>query len=314
VADTIIRTVGKTGGLQMRKLSKKRGYRRITGAYWLFCIPALIVLIVVIGVPVGYTAQLSLFELNLMIGREGFVGLDNYIHAFTDPGFWVAIGRTLIYVVVVGFLDLVLGFVQAMIIFSVPRRVGRVLRVIFVLPILLIPSAAAVFWSEVMYGAPFQEFNRLFGIPLEWPILGMTDTAFLGILLTVIWAWSAWSFILISSGLESLNRDVLDAAMLDGAGYFKTIRHIILPLLKPVIFVTVIFKAVGSLNAFAFPWPMTQGGPANSSQVFGTYIYSSSFDLLDFGQGAAQSMIMLVIGTVAAVIAARAAARNNQVI
>jgi ABC-type sugar transport system permease subunit len=291
------------------ELSERIGSR---GVYWLFCLPALLVLVVVIGIPTGYTINLSLERYNLLEGgTRTYVGLANYTEAIRDTALWRAVGRTGIYIAVTGVFDFLLGFAQALLVYYVGGRLGKFLKGLFILPILLVPSAAAVFWALVMYGPPFEEFNRVLGISVAVPILGQTNTALLGILITVIWAWSPWTFVLLSSGLESLNREPIEAASVDGAGYWTTVRKVILPMMKPVIFVTVVFHAVASLNTFAFPWAMTQGGPANSSHVFATYIYQGAFTQFNYGYGAAESVIMLALGIGAAALAARLAARSG---
>lgn len=311
---TVVTTVqAPPAQLSMRRQRPaRRAARRSKAVYWAFCGPALLVLVLVIGVPTGYTVKLSLQHYSLLEGgTQSFTGLSNYRNALSDSGFWHAILRTAIYIVVTGIGDLILGLAQALVVFHVGRRLAKVLKGIFIMPILLIPSAAAVFWALVMYGPPFQEFNRLTGISLSTPILGTTSTALAGILLTVIWAWSPWTFILLSSGLESLDREPIEAGAVDGAGFWKLLRWVILPMLRPVIFVTVVFHAVASLNTFAFPWAMTQGGPANSSHVFATYIYQNAFTQYNYGYGAAESVIMLVLGFAAAGLAVRLAARSG---
>jgi ABC-type sugar transport system permease subunit len=148
---------------------------------------------------------------------------------------------------------------------------------------------------------------------LNVAILGQSSTALLGIMLTAVWAWSAWSFLLLSSGLESLNREPLEAAAIDGAGFSRTVWHIILPMMRPVIYVSVAFKAVVSINTFAFPWAMTRGGPFGSSHVLATYVYQNSFFTYNYGYGAALSIVTLVIGVFAAIVVARIAMRTSHV-
>jgi ABC-type sugar transport system permease subunit len=300
----------------MRAVTKKLGrqarvQRRI---YWLLCAPAGLVLLVVIGVPAGYTIHMGTRRYDLLNQvTTGSAGFGNYLAALQDNGLHDAVLRTLAYVAITGLADLAIGFIQALIVFSVRRWIGRLLKMVFILPILLVPSAAATFWAHIMYGPPFSQVNRIFGIPLDLPILGDTRTAFIGILVTVVWAWSPWSFILLSSGMQSLNRDPLEAAQIDGANFWQRVRYVIWPMMMPVIFVTVIFKAVASLNTFAFPWAMTKGGPDHSTEVLATYIYNNSFTLLNFGYGSAQSILVLILGILAAWFAARTAVRRSYV-
>jgi ABC-type sugar transport system permease subunit len=286
-------------------------HHRARRNYWLFCVPALALLIVVIGVPVAYTVHLSTLHYSLLNGTQSPAGLANYKRALTDPGVWRALERTAIYIVVTGALDFAIGMIQALIVFQLKGRLAKIVKGFFILPILLIPSVSAIFWQMIMYGPPYEEFNRLFGISLNVPLLGGTSTALIGIMITAIWAWSPWSFLLLSSGLESLNREILEAAAIDGAGFLTVVRRMIFPLLRPVIFVTVAFKAVVSLNTFAFPWAMTRGGPGGSSHVLATYIYQNSFGLFNYGYGAAASILMLILGVGAAAMVSRLASRTR---
>jgi ABC-type sugar transport system permease subunit len=166
------------------------------------------------------------------------------------------------------------------------------------LPILIIPTASAVFWRTIMY-SPNGQFLRVLGLNhILSPPLGDPKLAFWAIIITVIWAWSPWVFLLLSAGLDRIPRDIIEAAMVDGASYFARLRLIILPLMKPTIFVTLSFKAIDSFLSFPFVWVMTQGGPGGSTHLLSTYIYRTAFSLLNYGLGSAMSVVMLVISGV----------------
>lgn len=265
-------------------------------AYWLFTLPVLAVLFGLLVIPLGYAFTLSLRNFDLLRSLNTYAGFQNYAAIVRDPAFLMAFLRTLLYVAVVVAADFCLGFSQALLVFVLPNAVGRVLRGVFLLPILLIPSAAAMLWRSVMYGSPFQEFNRVVHLPLTLTVLGRPSTAFWGIIFTVIWAWSPWVFLLLSGGLQSLEIEPLEAAQVDGASFPRLVWHVILPMMRPVIFVTLSFKAVDSFLTFPFPWVMTQGGPAGSSHVLSTYIYQTSFQFLNYGYGSAMALVMLGIG------------------
>lgn len=264
--------------------------------YWLLTLPALVVILVSIVAPIGYTLFLSLHDFDLMKGSNRYNGIQNYIKVFADVEFRTALIRTLIYVAVVVFLDFVIGFLQALLLFRLKARTAKILKGIFLLPILLIPSAAAMFWRVIMYGPPYQVLNRILGLPQTTAVLATTDWAFWGIILTVVWAWSPWVFLLISGGLDSLSVEPLEAAQIDGANFWQVVWYHILPALRPVIFVTLSLKAVDSFMTFPFPWVMTGGGPAHSTHVMSTYIYESAFQHLNYGYGSALAMIMMLLG------------------
>ena len=112
---------------------------------------------------------------------------------------------------------------------------------------------------------------------------------------------SPWVFILFSTGLDQLDRSVLEASMVDGASYWQRLRTIIFPLMRPVIFVTLSFKALDSFLSFPFVWVLTQGGPGNSTHILSTFIYQQAFNLLDYGNGSAMAIVMLLISGVISV-------------
>jgi ABC-type sugar transport system permease subunit len=195
--------------------------------------------------------------------------------------------------------DFLLGMTQALLLFSMRPAVAKVFRLIFMLPILIIPTASAVFWRTTMWAPPNEQFLRTLHLDgIINPPLGDPDLALWAIIITVIWAWSPWVFLLLSGGLDSLDRSVLEAAMMDGASYFQRLRLIILPLMRPVIFVTLSFKAVDSFLSFPFVWVMTQGGPQGSTHLMSTYIYEQAFKFLNYGFGSALAMVMLTISSV----------------
>ncbi|MCL4370698.1 MAG: sugar ABC transporter permease [Chloroflexi bacterium] len=293
-------TVAEAAGAA-QKGAKARGASPLDArwrVYWLFTLPALLCVALFVAVPLVYAFWLSLRDFNLLLITDRFVGLANYQKALTDPEFLASFFRTILYVVVVVSVDFILGFTQALLLFRLPLTAAKLLRGVFILPILLVPSAAAMLWRSVMYGPPFLEFNRAFGLPESFVMLAQPNTAFLGIIITVIWAWSPWVFLLLLGGLEAMDPDPLEAAELDGANFLQSVWYIILPMMRPVIFVALSFKAVDSFLTFPFPWTMTQGGPAGSTHVLSTYIYESATKFLNYGYGSSLALLMLLIGTI----------------
>lgn len=264
---------------------------------WLFLTPTLIGVVALIVGPLCYAIYLSLRDFDLQRATDKFIGLKNYISIITDadPGFVAALWRTFLYVAVVIALDFIVAMTQSLLIFGMKARAARFWRVVFMLPILIIPTASAVFWRTIMY-APNGQFLQTLGLShIISPPLGDPRLAFWAIIITVIWAWSPWVFMLLSAGMDRIPKDVIDAAMVDGASYLQRLRFIIMPLMRPTIFVTLSFKAVDSFLSFPFIWVMTQGGPGDSTHILSTYIYRTAFSLLNYGLGSAMSIIMLVI-------------------
>ena len=293
---------------------RKGSSAKETRHYWWFVLPAGIAVLVLFVLPVVYVLWLSMRNYNLLIGTNSFVGLDNFVRALTTDGhFLESIARTVLYVILVVGIDFVVGMIQALLVYELAPRLRKVVRTIFLLPVLLIPAASAVFWRMVMYGPPNEQILRIFGLEGSVPPpLSTPTTAFLAIVVTVIWAWSPWVFLLLSGGLDGVDRSVLEASEVDGAGYFRRLFSIILPMMKPVIFVALSFKAVDSFLSFPFVWIMTQGGPGGSTHLVSTYIYERAFQFLDYGYGAAMAVILLVISAVLSIFAATYWARTQK--
>lgn len=304
--ETVTRHLQRTENAPVVSRSSVRGRRRSRPGYWPFLLPALIGVIALIAVPIGLTAYNSLRNYNLQVGTDQFAGFANYVRLFTGKSgdFTAALLRTFGYVIVVIAFDFVLAMVQALLIFNMKQGWARFWRGVFILPILVIPTASAVFWRNVMYAPHGGEFLKVLGLDgiLEAP-LGDPKLAFWAIIVVVVWAWSPWVFILFSTGLDQIDRTVLEASMVDGASYWQRLRTIIFPLMRPVIFVTLSFKALDSFLSFPFVWVLTQGGPGNSTHIVSTFIYQQAFNLLDYGNGSAMAIVMLVVSGVISIAA-----------
>jgi ABC-type sugar transport system permease subunit len=257
-----------------------------------------------IAVPIGFTVYYSLRNYNLQVGTDAFAGFDNYLRIFTGKNgdFLVATLRTFAYVIVVICLDFVLAMTQALLLFSMGVRWAKFWRAVFIVPILVIPTASAVFWRNAMYAPHNGEFLKVLGLDhVISPPLGDPKLAFWAIIVVVVWAWSPWVFVLFSTGLDQIDKTVIEASMVDGASYLQRLRTVIFPLMRPVIFVTLTFKALDSFLSFPFVWVLTMGGPGDSTHILSTFIYQQAFNLLDYGNGSAMAIVMLVISGVLSV-------------
>jgi multiple sugar transport system permease protein len=280
----------------LRAMAKNR--RSKSKRYWLFLSPSLVAVAALIAVPLGFTFYYSLKNFNLQTGTDSFNGVGNYVSIFTggDRAFLISILRTFLYVFVVIAGDFLFAMTQALLIFSMKPHWAKVWRSVFMLPILIIPTASAVFWKTVMWAPESAGFLTTLGLKnIIKPPLGSPNLALWAIVITVIWAWSPWVFLLFSTGLDGLDKSIIDASMVDGATYFQRLRYVIMPILRPVIFVTLAFKALDSFLSFPFIWLMTQGGPGGSTHLVSTYIYQKAFEFLNYGAGSALAIVILLL-------------------
>jgi multiple sugar transport system permease protein len=141
----------------------------------------------------------------------------------------------------------------------------------------------------------------LFGVP---PIAWLTQkwTAFMAILLTDVWLWTPWFALLLLAGLQSLPPEPFEAAQIDAASAWRTFRYITLPMLRPVIVVCVVIRAIDAFRTFDIVWTISGGGPARATEVFSIYAYVEAFQFMNFGRGSAAAVIGAVIIVVFAML------------
>lgn len=241
-------------------------------------------------------------------GDAPFVGLGNYATLLGDDVFLKSVANNLI--LAAGTLPLVFAIALALAV-SLNRtgRYVKVLRVVVVLPILLaLPTVAALArqayqpdWGFINY---FLRAAGLEGLASPW--LAQPGLALYAVAAAWIWYAASFYFIIFSAGLQNISPEVVEAARLDGAGPARLFWHITLPLLAPVLRVSVVFFIVG-IFVFAFPLVhvMTQGGPSHQTEVMATWLYDQAFLQAKFGYASAIGVAVLVVSmTLAAVGAA----------
>lgn len=270
-----------------------KNYQRKIAIY--LTIPSIVVTIVLLAIPIAYGFFLSFTNLDLIKRTNDFIGLKNYLKAFNDTALYMSIFRNIIYVVIVVIFNFLFGFFMAFICYQ--KFIGnRVLRFIIILPMLLIPTAAAVLW-RFLYNYDIGLINSLLTTMnlsrIGWLI--SPKFALLSVILTDIWAWTPWMFLILLAGMENLDTQVLEAANIDGASQFQVVKNIMLPIMSPVIIIAVSLKAIETFRTFDYVWVMTSGGPGGSSDITSTFIYKQAFKHLQYGYSSALSFIVMAI-------------------
>ncbi len=256
-------------------------------------LPTLLILAVTFLVPLGYAVYISLRNYNLTSGTNKFILFDNYVKIFSDTSFFQAIGRNIIYVVIAVSANFILGLIMALVV-NAKFKGSNVLSSILIIPMVLMPAAAAVLW-RLMYNETFGLVNHvlnLFGIASRsW--LASENTALYAVILTDIWAWTPWMFLVLLAGLKSVPNEPIEAARIDGASSISLFRYITLPLMKPIIFIALTLKTIDTFKAFDYLWIMTRGGPGETSHIISSWIFWKSIINLDFGYGSAMAIFSI---------------------
>lgn len=266
------------------------------GTAWLFLTPALVLLAGMLLYPIIYTVWVSMSDFDLATFQpSGWVGLRNYTAVLNDPGFLESFKVTGIYLVVALPLQMVLGFAIAFLL-NVEWRGRGVLRALFLIPMVVAPVVAGGVW-RMLLDPLWGVVNYLLGLvgvgPVEW--IGDPVLAMVSVIVIDTWRWTPFVVLIAAAGIMALPGEVYEAARVDGAGRWQTLRRVTLPLLVPVMAAAFIVRWLGAVKMFDIALAATKGGPGNATNVLNLYIYEKGFRSLEFGSASSMATIVLVI-------------------
>jgi ABC-type sugar transport system permease subunit len=279
--------------------------------------PSLVVIMAVALVPLGFAGieSLHLHDLRAPWLMRPFVGLANYSEALADQRFWEALLHTLAFSVVAVSLEMGLGLVLAL---ALNRAfLGRgLVRAAALLPWALPTVVAALVW-RFLFDGPASLANQivlatgLAAEPLAW--LSHPVLAWVPIVLADVWKTTPFVALLLLAGLQAVDPALLEAARMDGAGAWRRLWHVTLPLLRPALLVALLFRSLDALRLFDLVYVLTGGGPGTATEPLALYTHAVLFQNLRFGYGSALSVLVFGVGLVLAVVTLRVvAARTDE--
>jgi len=267
--------------------------RRFETAF--FLLPAIIVLLVVLIYPMIYSMYISFLKVILYSNETPFIGLENFASILSNQRFQMTIFNTLKYSLVSIVGSIVLGFMAALLLREIRWGKGF-FRVVLIIPMAAAPLVIGLTWRW-MLDPLFGLINWGFGI-LGFPgqtWLAQPGTAFLSLAFIDIWEWYPLVFLITYAGLSGLPPEPYEAAAIEGASYWMTLRRITLPMLKPVILVVLLLRTVDAFRTFDLVNMVTNGGPNFTTEVMSMYLYRTAFKFSQLGHAAAGALIMLWI-------------------
>jgi multiple sugar transport system permease protein len=282
--------------------SPRRGAvaRRGTRSGLLFVLPALATMAALIVYPLAYGMFISFFSTNL-INRWRLVGLDNYVSALQNSAFVQSLGTTAIYAGGTVGGTLVVGMIFALLLNQ--EFPGRTFfRVVLIIPWVLPEVVVALLWRWMynpLYGILSYATGTI-GIGSEW--LENPSTAMVGIIIASIWKGFPLVMVLLLAGLQSIGKELYEAAALDGANQVKSFVYVTLPSLAPVLLITLILETVWWFKHFTMVWLLTAGGPVDATKVVSISIYQTAFENFQWGRSAAMAVIVFIICLLASII------------
>ena len=281
------------------------GRRRRTG--WLLVAPAILAIAALGLYPLVYSLTLSFRRWDLQTPAHPFLGLDNYAQALADARIWGALQNTLIVVLVGVALQFVLGLGLALVMVD-ELRGKRFVLPLLMLPVMMVPVVVAFTWRllwDTRYGAINQVLGSLLGRDVAIAWLAEKRTALVAMVVTEVWQWTPFMFLVLLAALSGVSQDLYDASALDGASGWRSLVDITLPAIAPVVAVAILFRAFDAFKVFDVIFLFTQGGPGTSTESISWYIYQLGLKFFRMGYAAAVSYLVVIFLTVAATLYAR---------
>lgn len=286
--------------------------RKKNNTDYLFLIPAAVIYLSVIVLPVLYSLTISLFKWN-GIGAMEYIGLQNYINLFAnDPIFIQAMKNNLIWIVLSLAITMTVSLAFAVVLNK--QFVGRTFfRGFFYFPAVIAPIAVAIIWRW-MYNPSVgfvNELSRALNLDFEQSWISSPQSSLYAIFFASLWQSTGQSMIFFLAGLQTVPRDILEAARIDGASNTSTFFRITCPVMKETFVIVIANLIVGAMKVFDIVQGLTGGGPNNATQMMSTYMYSQTFQYNNVGYGTAISILMVVFMLIVIVPYVMFTAREN---
>ena len=265
-----------------------------TPRYWLFSLPAVLVIAAVIVFPWLFTLYMSGQDWKIGGGVE-FVGLGNFAELVKDQRFIESMGHTFYFTILAVVLPIVFGTAAALV-FHREFPFRGLLRTIFVMPMMATPVAVALVWT-MMFHPQLGVLNYLLSLvgigAQEW--IYNQSTVIPSLVLVETWQWTPLIMLIVLGGLASLPTEPYESAVIDGASQWQMFRHITLPLVLPFIMVALVIRTIDALKTFDTIFVITQGGPGTASETINIYLYLQAFSFYNMGHASAVVVVFFAI-------------------
>ncbi len=272
--------------------------------------PAVATLFLWMIVPLVMTLYFSVIRYNLMQpDQSGFVGLENFEYFITDPSFTTSVINTLLLLGSVIVITVGLGAAIALLIDD-PFPGRGLVRILLISPFFVMPTVNALLWKNMMmnpiYGVLAQVWQFFGAAPVDW----LTDWPLLSVIIMVSWQWLPFATLIFVTSLQSMDREQIEAARMDGANYLQQLRYLYIPHLGRSVAVVVMIEMIFLLSVFAEIYTTTGGGPGDASTNMAFLIFKQALLNFDAGVASAGALFAVVLANIAAVFLIRLVGKN----
>lgn len=272
----------------------------------LFVLPTLVLFISLVALPMADAAIFSFYNWNGFGPRTDFVGFDNYADVLSHRHFPKAIRNSVLVIITSLVVQLPLALWVALALINKSWSISAI-RVLFFLPFMLAEVAAGLIWRFVYDGeyGLLPSIGNAFGAELPY-VLADKFWVLPAIMLVIVWKYFGFHMMIFIAALQSISKDVIEAAQLEGIGRWKIIWYIKIPMIRSAIMISVFFSVIGSLQLFDLIFPLTGGGPSNSSHTVVSFLYQFGITRMKLGFGGAVSVILFLACVAITIIYQRA--------
>ena len=272
--------------------------------------PAVVTLFLWMIVPLVMTLYFSVIRYNLMQpDQSGFVGLAPFAYFVTDPTFTTTVINTLLLLGSVIVITVGLGAAIALLIDD-PFPGRGLVRILLISPFFVMPTVNALLWKNMMmnpiYGVLAQVWQFFGAAPVDW----LTDWPLLSVIIMVSWQWLPFATLIFVTSLQSMDREQIEAARMDGANYLQQLRYLYIPHLGRSVAVVVMIEMIFLLSVFAEIYTTTGGGPGDASTNMAFLIFKQALLNFDAGVASAGALFAVVLANIAAVFLIRLVGKN----
>lgn len=265
-------------------------------AFLVFLLPGLLFYLLSVFYPIADSIRLSLMKWN-GIGDPEFIGFRNYMKLFSDKIFYTAFLNNLVYLLIVVCMQLTIGFLFAVLLTYMKKGV-TLIKTLYYVPCIITTIAVTQLFRSMYSTQPKGLINQI----LETVGLGDLATSWLSNVKTALacvsipegWRYTGMYMVIFYAALVSLDSEVYEAARVDGATEWQTLIKIKLPMIKPILLLTLTMVTTGALRGFDIPYILTNGGPGNVTELLSTYMYKKAFGANQFGYGSAVAVFIIV--------------------
>ena len=264
--------------------------------YWIIA-PAIFLLLLIGIFPLVYALVVSFQGITMTDADTSFQGLANYKQLFADKRLWWSLAHTLLIILIALPIELILGLAMAeLFLEKMPGR--QIFIALLVLPTVISPIVAGATW-RLMFDQRYGPINQILSWFWRAPVTALWNVwpglVYPAIVICEIWQWTPFMFLILLAALSNVDNSQLEAAEIDGAGFWRTFRRVVLPAIWPVMAIAILIRGLDLFRIFDIIWALTQGGPGTMTETISIYSYVQGFTQFEISYNAAIAFLVIVL-------------------